>query len=75
MASRLLDFHRNKPTLNQIALGEFSGSGIGVTAKWVNELDQVNALAYRAVGLYQTFYAGHFTPWSFVSQRATWEKQ
>jgi hypothetical protein len=58
----LLDFHRNKPTLNPIALGEFSGSGIGVAAKWVNELDQVKALADRSVGLYQTFYAGHFTP-------------
>jgi hypothetical protein len=61
MASRLLDFHRNKPTLNPIALGEFGGSGIGVAAAWVNELDQVKALAYRSVGLYQTFYAGHFT--------------
>jgi hypothetical protein len=58
----LLDFHRYKPTLNPIALGEFSGSGIGVTAKWVNELDQVKALADRSVGLYQAFYAGHFTP-------------
>jgi hypothetical protein len=60
MASRLLDFHRYKPTLNPIALGEFSGSGIGVTAKWENELDQVKALADRSVGLYQTFYAVAF---------------
>jgi hypothetical protein len=51
----LLDFHRNKPTLNPIALGEFSGSGIGVAAALVIELDQVKALAYRSVGLYQTF--------------------
>ena len=58
----MLDFRRNKPILNPIALGEFSGSGIGVAAKLVNELDQVKALADRSVRLYQTFYAGHFTP-------------
>jgi hypothetical protein len=54
----LLDFHRKRPTLNPIALGEFSGSGIGVAAARANELDQVKALADRAVGLYQTFCAG-----------------
>ena len=28
-----------------------------MAAAWVNELDQVKALADRSVGLYQTFYA------------------
>jgi hypothetical protein len=56
MASLLLGFHRNMPTLKPIALGEFSESEIGLAAAWANELDQVKALVDRAVGLYQTFY-------------------
>jgi hypothetical protein len=56
MASLLLGFHRNMPTLKPIALSEFSETEIGLAAAWANGLDQVKALVDRAVGLYQTFY-------------------
>jgi len=55
MASLLLGFHKNMPTMKPIALGEYSEPGIGLAAAWANELDQIKALVNRAVGLYQTY--------------------
>ena len=66
----MLDFHRNKPTLNPIALGEFSGSGIGIAAKLV--MNSIRSKRWRIVQsdcikhFTPAFYAGilrrHFTP-------------
>jgi hypothetical protein len=53
MASLLLGFRRNMPTLKPINL---ANRKLAAAAAWTNELDQVKALVDRAVGLYQTFY-------------------